>query len=1007
MRLPREQLQRLDDACDRFEMALRAGEKPDMEVALEGFAEPERSIVARELRALEHQYREEPADDSVGDTRAPHQAKRATKMDISLSGDVSISVPLRFGDYELLDKLGQGGMGEVFRARQISANRVVVLKIIRRDRLEEVSPAKRRQWVERFRSEARAAAQMEHENVVPVYQVGEVDGQHYYSMRLIEGKSLGELVEEGPLPPERAAGYVEKIARAVHHAHSRGILHRDLKPRNIIVDAEDRPYVTDFGLAKWLLGESIEPTAQGALVGSPPYIAPEQIADASRVTAAADIYSLGATLYHLLTGRPPFQCGTIHETLLQVQHQLPVPPARLRPGLSRDLETVCLKCLHKDERRRYATALDLADDLARYLSHEPVRARRAPPWEHVLRWAKRNVAALGVAGVFLIIMALLVIQQQLAPPQASQAPEVLPPQVEVREPLTAEKAEQLGGAAQALELWAVPEAQRLAFLNELDEYDRLATNADADSRTEAARASWVVGRMRERLGQLGAAEAAYRRAAEGWKALADPDCAREQARAVHDLADVCLRLGKWKPAEEALVQAGALWKAEGPGSSLQRAQCQAGLAALYASLGGREKEADTALQRAVAILEGEPASAAFQHELAKALNIQGMFAWRRGQLAQADAAFDRAARLLKASEQRPADRLALARTELIRGDCWAARGAPANARECYGQAIYLLEGLHSAHPLVTVYTIELALAHSNIGLLLQPVDDANKGPSEKGANAFGKAQTLLKELPDEPLEDIGARRVLSLVRSNVATGLLSLDDWGGADAAYRAAIADQQVLVKQSPPIAADRDALGRSWNGLARLQLTRLRHLFGLRDWIFSITSGDPWLAGYCVWLNGKVKQEAWDSVHEAVHIHDELMLAESADPRYRSHLLDDLATLVEVAVLWENHRAAAAAAERMPGLAAAADVAKEHAIAGETLACCVAVAHTDETLSANERIRFAEDYASRAVRHFHSALTGGWTNLEHLRQSPADTILKGRRDYTEFKRLLQAAQK
>ncbi len=253
------------------------------------------------------------------------------------------------------------------------------MKIIRRDRLEDVAEPRRDLWVQRFRIEAHAAAQMEHEHIVPVYQVGAVDGQHYYSMRFIAGRNLGELVKTGPLAPARAAAILQKIAHAVHHAHCRGILHRDLKPRNFIIDAEDRPFVTDFGLAKWLLGESIELTALGALLGSPPYIAPEQIVDASAVTVAADVYSLGATLYHLLTGRPPFQAVSVHETLRQVQHDDPVPPARLRPGLSRDLETICLKCLQKNPRRRYATALELADDLGRYLHHEPVRARwRAP-----------------------------------------------------------------------------------------------------------------------------------------------------------------------------------------------------------------------------------------------------------------------------------------------------------------------------------------------------------------------------------------------------------------------------------------------------------------------------------------------------------------------------------------------------------------------------------------------------------------------------------------------------
>jgi serine/threonine protein kinase len=399
------QLQRIDDACDRFETALRARQHPTIEAALDGYVEPERAVLARELHALERAYADA-ANVPIGETHPPGASERRTAVEITLPA----APPQRFGDYELLDKLGQGGMGEVFRARQLSADRIVVLKIIRRDRLEDLPADRRGQWLERFRVEALAAARMEHDAIVPVYQVGDVDEQPYYSMRFIRGRNLGTLVQDRPLPPERAARYIEKIARAVHHAHSRGILHRDIKPRNIIIDEEDRPYITDFGLAKWLLGEAVSLTAQGTLVGSPPYIAPEQIVDASAVTVAADIYSLGATLYHLLTGRPPFQASTVHETLRQVQHDDPVPPARLQSGLHRDLETICLKCLRKNPRRRYATALDLADDLHRYLVHEPIRARRAVPWERPVRWVQHHRAATLIGAALVVALVALAIR---------------------------------------------------------------------------------------------------------------------------------------------------------------------------------------------------------------------------------------------------------------------------------------------------------------------------------------------------------------------------------------------------------------------------------------------------------------------------------------------------------------------------------------------------------------------------------------------------------------------
>ena len=273
----------------------------------------------------------------------------------------------------------------------MTADRVVALKIIRRDRLAELPETLRGEWVERFKTEARTAAHIEHQNVVPVYHVGEVAGHHFYSMRYIPGRNLTELLQDGPLSPQRVAEILEAVAGAVHCAHERGILHRDLKPRNIILDESGRPYVADFGLAKWLLGD-VETTATGALLGSPPYMAPEQVRHAATVTAAADIYSLGATLYYLLTSRAPFHADSLPELLQQVLDDEPLPPSRLQPTVNRDLETICLKCLEKEPGRRYPSALELARDLGRFLKGEAILARRAGAIERLRKWSRRHPA---------------------------------------------------------------------------------------------------------------------------------------------------------------------------------------------------------------------------------------------------------------------------------------------------------------------------------------------------------------------------------------------------------------------------------------------------------------------------------------------------------------------------------------------------------------------------------------------------------------------------------------
>ena len=317
-----------------------------------------------------------------------------------------------FGDYELLEEIARGGMGVVYRARQVSLNRIVAVKMILAGQLASESE------VQRFKTEAEAAASLDHPNIVPIYEVGEHEGQHFFSMKLVEGGSLAGKVTSGQWGgrssyraeskegQRRTAVLVAAVARAVHHAHQRGILHRDLKPGNILLDQQGQPHVTDFGLARRVEGDS-GLTQSGAIVGTPSYMAPEQARAQKQLTTAIDVYSLGAILYELLTGRPPFRTETPLQTLLQVMEQDPAPLRSIQPKTDRDLETICLKCLAKDPDKRYESAAALADDLERWLHGEPITARRAGSMERIFKWVRRRPAAAALFGVSVLALAAL------------------------------------------------------------------------------------------------------------------------------------------------------------------------------------------------------------------------------------------------------------------------------------------------------------------------------------------------------------------------------------------------------------------------------------------------------------------------------------------------------------------------------------------------------------------------------------------------------------------------
>ncbi len=307
-------------------------------------------------------------------------------------------LPRRFGGYELLEEIGHGGMGVVYRAEQFTPERMVALKVIRSGELADDED------VRLFRQEANEAARLDHPHITPVYEVGECDGRHYFTMKLIEGGSLSDRLKRYQNDPKATAKLTATAARAVHYAHQRQLLHRDLKPGNILLDAAGQPHVADFGLAKRMGGAGEASQSQG--VGTPEYMAPEQARGDAWLTTAADVYALGGVLYALLTGRPPFRGASAWATIKKVLNDEPTPPSKIRPGVPRDLETICLKCLQKESAKRYGSAEALAEDLERWLRGEPIRARTVGTGERLAKWARRKPAAAAAYGLLLAALVL-------------------------------------------------------------------------------------------------------------------------------------------------------------------------------------------------------------------------------------------------------------------------------------------------------------------------------------------------------------------------------------------------------------------------------------------------------------------------------------------------------------------------------------------------------------------------------------------------------------------------
>jgi eukaryotic-like serine/threonine-protein kinase len=667
----------------------------------------------------------------------------ATGTSLPPSGPPPAGLPFdRVGEYDILDKIGHGGMGLVLKARSRRLKRIVALKLIKVGQLAE------EQEVARFMVEARAAAHLEHPNIVGVYDVGEHAGSPFFTMEYVEGQSLHKLISERPLQPQRAAVIIRKLALAVAYAHDSGILHRDLKPQNILLDKYEEPKITDFGLAT-NAQENSQLTATGTVLGTPSYMPPEQARGKHEEMGKwSDVYSLGATLYEALVGRPPFTAATLGETLQQVMTVDPVSLRSLNPAIPRDIETICLKCLEKSPARRYQTAGELAEELQRFLDDRPILARPTSRSEKFVRWCRRNpvvagaIAAVSMAAVFAIISLWVGLSQATAAlKEADERGNEMASMIDGFMVKIGDKTlrDQPGMQQKQAEILAMAQSHYERLLGKLEKNQRLPE--------EIAKVKSKLGLVKLQLGDRKEGLRLMNEAAESLATMHERDV--KNVTVLTYLSSVQTEIGKlyfdqrdFKSASGPLLDALALRRElvelepdnNEAGQLLANSEMNVGLL-----FDGVQESAqalthyEAADKRRTELLRKDPKNVSVMRDRAKGLTELGMLHAKQGKLSQAEEFIEQAEKVFVAltnRKDRQLDDLLHHGIVLRRlGDMAALRNDEQDLRraiEKYVKSVKLLEELFVANSTVRIYRGTLAEARLNLAVL----NERQKNPRE-------------------------------------------------------------------------------------------------------------------------------------------------------------------------------------------------------------------------------------------------------------------------------------